>query len=392
MTSESKEEANTNEKDINEIVTEQNIEAYMGYCTNCKTDKHIFQDTKEGRLVCENCGNVVCDQLIAEGSEWRTFADDGTKSSHTDPNRVGGPENSLSTETLGLGTTVGADTKDLSDSSFSSLARSHASGQMTRSQKAFLQASMKASNLGSKLGVTRDATNLCLEIFKRVDEAKACYRVPLETVITGCMFYACKLTHQPVPIRDFFATTNSIRKRDLTKCIRVIKRDKLHLSDPKAKKVDTQTNPKDFLERFAAMLDPPLSVRVQTIASDILEKSDKLNMGARHPQTLAAAALYLAVQFSPQEKAPIDQLATASLMATSTIFSTYKIFYENRAFLVSSTYANESLLANLRMASSSAPSSSSSLMFASSSSLSSLSASSSSSLSSSSSSDVKPSF
>jgi hypothetical protein len=41
----------------------------------CAAHPHTSLDMQQGRMVCQTCGLVVGDRIIAEGAEWRTFAD-----------------------------------------------------------------------------------------------------------------------------------------------------------------------------------------------------------------------------------------------------------------------------------------------------------------------------
>src|SRR5579871_129359 len=74
-------------------------------CPDCLTSQ-IVEDHHEGFTICQQCGRVVGERLIATESEWRTFADGD--SSKEDPNRVGGFENPLFND-FGLSTRVTED-------------------------------------------------------------------------------------------------------------------------------------------------------------------------------------------------------------------------------------------------------------------------------------------
>ena len=63
-------------------------------CRNsrCESD-NIYEDDKQGDLVCAECGLVFGQRTISMRSEWRSFSDDlGNKA---DPDRAGGVEDKL---------------------------------------------------------------------------------------------------------------------------------------------------------------------------------------------------------------------------------------------------------------------------------------------------------
>merc|ERR1711998_722590 len=74
-------------------------------CVDCKGRSDVIQDMKGGVYLCTNCG-LQLGEIIAEGTEWRTFSNDKGGSNKSDPHRVGGPESAL-TENFTLSTVIG---------------------------------------------------------------------------------------------------------------------------------------------------------------------------------------------------------------------------------------------------------------------------------------------
>jgi hypothetical protein len=63
-------------------------------CRNSRCEsENIYEDHKQGDLVCAECGLVYGQRTISMRSEWRSFSDDlGNKA---DPDRAGGVEDKL---------------------------------------------------------------------------------------------------------------------------------------------------------------------------------------------------------------------------------------------------------------------------------------------------------
>lgn len=61
------------------------------YCSHCKKNTTILEDTGHGILKCSVCGLVLEENLIDKTKEWREFADGS--SSGGDPRRIGGIRN-----------------------------------------------------------------------------------------------------------------------------------------------------------------------------------------------------------------------------------------------------------------------------------------------------------
>ncbi|MES1915907.1 MAG: hypothetical protein MHM6MM_007790 [Cercozoa sp. M6MM] len=77
---------------------------YTPVCEECRTAQHVLADYRSGRWVCTHCGLQCGGQIVAEGSEWRSFDDD---KGGADPSRVGGPSDVLLGD-LDLHTTISA--------------------------------------------------------------------------------------------------------------------------------------------------------------------------------------------------------------------------------------------------------------------------------------------
>lgn len=97
-------------------------------------------------MTCRNCGVVVQSQIVSDEAEWREFAENDRR--RDDPNRVGGPENSLF-GSGSLSTMMGKD----KDGNLSNLARIHNKAAVSSNQAVLTKAFHKAETFAHKLGV-----------------------------------------------------------------------------------------------------------------------------------------------------------------------------------------------------------------------------------------------
>ncbi len=129
-----------------------------------------FLDYHLGQMTCRNCGIVVQSQIVSDEAEWREFAENDRR--RDDPNRVGGPENSLY-GTGSLSTMMGKD----KEGNMSALSEIHNRAAVSANQAVLAHGYQKADTFGHKLGVKESAV---------VSNASECFTPYMETSIV-CM-------------------------------------------------------------------------------------------------------------------------------------------------------------------------------------------------------------
>lgn len=155
-------------------------------CTSCGASDMV-EDTQQGQRVCTSCGVTARGGIIDTGTEWRTFADDGS-SKASDMSRVGGVESRWLNQT-GLSTVVAGN----NDGSSSSLARTQQKATVDPAQQYFLDGCKVISKLGHDSGLARSIVNRAEEIFTmscEFEHVKQKWRLPV--VGTACLSLACK--------------------------------------------------------------------------------------------------------------------------------------------------------------------------------------------------------
>jgi len=299
-------------------------------CPDCGSAGDVIEDYAQGNYVCRNCALVV-GQVISDGSEWRSFADDGN-SSKADPDRVGGRENELLAD-IGLSTIIGDDTR-------SGLGRTHNKGAMTAQHRALIAGFKKIQQIAGALNLPQSIIIKAQELFKRVEESKEIKKKG-DGLIAASVFIACRQAKVPRTIKELCAVAD-VKKSDLSKCFNKIKELKLYKAttarDGTSGAVATQSS--QLMPRFCSNLKLPPSVT--KAATDIASQVDKLGLCAgKTPQTIAGASLYMACQLSPDSKRTYQQIHTVTQMSVSTITQAFQQIWPRRMDLVPEEYASQ---------------------------------------------------
>lgn len=146
--------------------------------------EYLIYEHHSGTMVCPKCGVVVVEQMIDEGAEWRTFAEDGAEKS-----RVGGAENPFLSSTANLSTSViNAGGKQ------NSFARSIITISNRRSVDRALTAAYKdIKDIATRINVPASVVDLAMNLYsrayrKRELKGNILFRDPKTA---ACLYVAC---------------------------------------------------------------------------------------------------------------------------------------------------------------------------------------------------------
>jgi len=269
----------------------------------------VLEDYSEGNLVCQKCGRVIGDRVIATDSEWRTFAD-GDSSKRDDPNRVGGPESELMKE-FGLSTRIASDS--------SGLARFHNSESMEHQQRALMDEFSEVRRLTERCGMPDGVTGRAQALYKGL---KLCteLRGAKKLVLCGVsVFIAGREKNVPRPLKEI-AQTQGIDKRELSRFynkIRKLSKDNPNIKLLVQKNGIYKQNEKEMISRFCSELG--LKMPIAVLAKEIIQRIHKLNeLAGRQPTTLAGVAVFLSCR-KLGILIEIEKIASVVGVATATI-------------------------------------------------------------------------
>lgn len=178
-------------------------------CPDCKEDPPNLIE-EDSSTVCASCGVVLADRIISMESEWRTFSNDDGKNSD-DPSRVGEAANDLlngnQLETgmswAGNGGRIARD-----------LQRAQSRQLENKSNKALQQAYMDIDQKCDAYGIQHNVKTTAKTYYKATQDAKAFKGKPLEVVIAGCIFLACRQCNVGRSFNEIFSMT-SVPKKEI---------------------------------------------------------------------------------------------------------------------------------------------------------------------------------
>lgn len=280
---------------------------------NCKyhPEAILIEDYHCGDLVCSQCGLVVGDRVIDVGSEWRTFANDG---SNKDMSRVGAAENPLleGAELTTLIANTGREAYGVDPETGRPVYKNKKN--LSIGDRTLTSAFKEIDQMANRLNLPKSVVNTANKIFKQVYDSKQCRGRANETIASSCLYMACRQEGAPRTLKEVCSVSRSNR-RDIGKAFKKITK----ALDTNLKGISTT----DFMSRFCSNLE--LSIAVQKAATYIAEKAMQLDdVAGKSPISVAAAAIYMACQASDtkKEKKEIGDIAG---VAEVTIAGAYKM-------------------------------------------------------------------
>ncbi len=278
-------------------------------CPECNSSKMIF-DEQRGETMCGQCGLVIEKEMVDLGQEWRQF-DEGPKKGR------GGAPLSMQKFDKGLTTNIGeiSDIYRLGEKRIKKYSRlkkwqERVSTSIERNLRlAMTELRKVASYLNLPNVVKEEASRMYNVVLQRgLVRGRS-----MESVISACIYAACRTYNIPRTL-DEIAATSEVERKEIGRTYRFITR-KLNLTV-------SASNPKDYISRFASVLH--LSPKTQNDALKILKKAEisELTSG-RGPAGIAAAALYVAALLN-LEKRTQREVADVAGITEVTIRNRYK--------------------------------------------------------------------
>lgn len=287
---------------------------FIKKCPECGSTELIYEEQK-GEIICVKCGLVVEEKMIDLGQEWQQF-EEGEKKGR------GGAPLTLQKFDQGLTTNVG----EISDI--------YQLGSEKRIRKFFrlkkwqerVSTSIERNLRLAMAELRRVASFLNLPNFVK-EEASRIYNLVLqrglvrgrsmESVISSCIYAACRIHNIPRTL-DEISAASEVERKEIGRTYRFIAR-KLNLKI-------VPSSPTDYIARFASMLH--LSPKTQSDALRILKKAESSELtSGRGPAGITAAALYLAALLNDEKKTQ-REVADVAGITEVTIRNRYKELLE----------------------------------------------------------------
>jgi len=301
-------------------------------CPECNTNEAVIQDDKYGHVVCTDCGTIVSNELIAENYEKRCFKSDSGAA--TESHRVGGPDDGLLGD-MRLGTIMGDG---------SNLSKIHNNGGLKSTVRALMAAFDKTSVLAERLHLPRSIVNRSNELYKRVEESKALKGRKTDSVVTACLFIACRQAGVPRTLVEMCAVAGT-RKRDVGRSFNKIKKLKLYKKGKR--NAGPTSSAVQLINRFCCKLKLPSLVKAAKHVVSVATKRGYVE--GKSPATLAGGAIFMVCNVAPDQSScrSLKEISSVTHMAPMTIRGAYKALFPHRFELIPEDFADREAVQNL---------------------------------------------
>ena len=279
-----------------------------------KTCMHFSSvtDAITGEIMCGNCGVVLFEKPVDFGPDnTAQTVDEYQNSART------GQKISLKMADMGLSTLIQVQDRDSSGKSLSahnkqSFHRLRMWDRNSRSaltKQSFIKAFTFLDGMRCKLGLPDHVVEKSAYLFRKAEQKKLLPGRSNQSVLCAVVYIACRITDTPRTLNDI-ADAAGIKKKVIQRVYRLLS---VNLDDVQS----VSYSPTEFVERISS--EVMVSEKVRRDARKILEFCQKRGItSGKHPMSMAAAAVYLAVQEN-HEKISQTKIAQASGISAVTI-------------------------------------------------------------------------
>jgi len=279
-----------------------------------KTCMHFFKvtDAVTGEITCSNCGVVLLEKAVDLGRE-----NIGQTMDEYNNNSRTGQKTSLKMADRGLSTMIQAQNRDSTGRtlsaenrrSFYRLRMWDRNSKAAHGKQSFVKAFTFLDGLRSKLGLPEHVVEKSAYLFRKVEQRKMLRGRSSLPVMCAIVYMACRIEDTPRTLNDI-ANAAGIKKKIIRRVYRTLfaNLDDVH---------SISYSPSEFVSRMSS--EARLSEKTMRDARKILEFGHKRGItSGKHPMSMAAAAVYLAVQDN-HEKVSQTRIAQISGISAVTI-------------------------------------------------------------------------
>lgn len=287
-------------------------------CPECGSS-HIEKDQARAERVCQNCGLVVENGFIDQGSDWRAFdKEQQDKRAHT------GPPSTPRMYDKNLSTEI--DWRDRDSSGQLIPARTRQQLHRIRKWHKRIGASKRnlaialrgVDRMSSSMGFPRTVRETAAIIYRKAAAQGLVRGRSIEGVVAATLYAACRECGFPRTLNEIVAVAQNVPKKEIGRNYRFLKKE-LRLKEG-------YSSSKAYIPRFCSELKFP-NLEVQNKAFEIAKESEekRLNEGASPPGT-AAAVIYIAnmLLLSKEERKTQRDIAQVAGVTEVTVRNRYK--------------------------------------------------------------------
>lgn len=239
-------------------------------CGNCDAINSIIEDPKSGQLVCDNCGCVYEEGLVADEYEKRTFHDDN---GDNQIQRVSMPT---------IGNNMGVNT----------LIRENGKTKFIRSYlkiDKFDRNKIKIQKLLQRAQVEQSFIEKTKTLYLQMAKDKNMQGRNIKHIIIGIYYYVCRKSNMAKTIKEISDMFN-VSERIIKRAFNSIKKDIVEPSVDENEMLNIENN---FIRTFLNANYP--NSKINELASELLGNINKTSiLEGKNPKTISGIALYIA--------------------------------------------------------------------------------------------------
>ena len=246
-------------------------------CGNCDAINSIIEDPKSGQLVCDNCGCVYEEGLVADEYEKRTFHDDN---GDNQIQRVSMPT---------IGNNMGVNT----------LIRENGKTKFIRNYlkiDKFDRNKIKIQKLLQRAQVEQSFIEKTKTLYLQMAKDKNMQGRNIKHIIIGIYYYVCRKSNMAKTIKEISDMFN-VSERIIKRAFNSIKKDIVEPSVDENEMLNIENN---FIRTFLNANYP--NSKINELASELLGNINKTSiLEGKNPKTISGIALYIAFKLMDEK-------------------------------------------------------------------------------------------
>jgi transcription initiation factor TFIIB len=250
-------------------------------------DLEVVSDPETGELIRKDTGEVISDNMLSQGKEWRSFGiEEGADRART------GTPTSLAFHDMGLSTVIGKEATDASGNAIDTDTRMRMSRLRTwnnRSQvhspteRSLQKAFSILSRLKDRLGLPNHITEKAAYTYRKAQDRGLVRGDTIDSVLAASIYVAARQSGVPRTLDEISEISNVKLKHAARSYRRIVTQ-----LDIKAPIID----PSKYIMKVANKLG--FDEKIKRKALELMEKAQKKNiLVGKDPVSMAASILYL---------------------------------------------------------------------------------------------------
>ncbi|CAL4894689.1 unnamed protein product [Urochloa decumbens] len=291
------------------------------FCPDCHRATEVVLDHSSGDTICTECALVLDAHFVDEGSEWRSFADDGGGEDR-DPSRVGGPNDPFLSNAPLVTRIAFSPGPQKAHAAADALPRMRG-GAGADPEQSLVEAFRAISDMADRLGLVGTIRDGAKDVYKKLEDAKACPRGRKRDVFyAACLYVACRNDGKPRTYKELATVTRAgaAAKKEIGRMTTLIKKVLGEGAGQKVLDIGV-VRAADYLRRFCSQLG--MGNQEMRAAQEAARRLEAGLDVRRNPESIAAAISYMVVQRAGSAKT-VKDVSMATGVAEVTIKEAHK--------------------------------------------------------------------